>query len=91
MFSTFRSDKNCFRSQQIPTSSCVLWFTREQLSLLQSTSPARTSANLAGSCVKGTARMRAAPNAAAYRLGLTNKDFTQTVQMGIRMQIHVNR
>ena len=32
--------------------------------------------------------MKAAPNAAAHRLGLTNKDFTQTVQMGIRMQIH---
>ncbi len=31
--------------------------------------------------------MRAAPNAAAHRLGLRNKDFTQAVQMDIRMQI----
>jgi hypothetical protein len=63
--------------------SLVLWFTREQLRLVQSTSPTRTSANLTGPCVKGTAPMRAAPNAAAHRLGLVNKDVAQTVQMGI--------
>ncbi len=32
--------------------------------------------------------MRAAPNAAAHGLALINKDFTQTVQVDIRMQIH---
>ncbi len=32
--------------------------------------------------------MRAAPNAAAHRFGPRNKDFTQAVQMDIRMQIH---
>jgi len=31
--------------------------------------------------------MRAAQNAAAHRLGLTNKGFMQTAEMGTRMQI----